>query len=117
LYACVRPVRYFEGVPSPVKEPGKLDIVIFRENTEDVYAGIEWKAGTAEARKLLGYVNNELLPENKRLRHIDLMGVGVKPISAFGSKRLIRRAIQHAIAKGKKSVTLVHKGNIMKFTE
>jgi isocitrate dehydrogenase len=117
LYACVRPVRYFEGVPSPVKEPGKLDIIIFRENTEDVYAGIEWKAGTPEARKLLAFINSELLPENKRLGHTDVMGVGVKPISAFGSKRLVRRAIQHAVAKGRKSVTLVHKGNIMKYTE
>jgi isocitrate dehydrogenase len=117
LYACVRPVRYFEGVPSPMKEPGKLDVVIFRENTEDVYAGIEWKAGTPEAKKLLAFLNAELLPEKKRLGHTDEMGVGVKPMSAFGSKRLIKRAIQHAINKGKRSVTLVHKGNIMKFTE
>jgi isocitrate dehydrogenase len=117
LYACVRPVRYFNGVPSPMKEPGKLDVVIFRENTEDVYAGIEWKAGSAEAQKLLDYLNREMLPEKKRLKHTDVMGVGVKPMSAFGSKRLIKRAIDHALAKGKKSVTLVHKGNIMKFTE
>jgi isocitrate dehydrogenase len=117
LYCCVRPVQYFEGVPSPVKEPGKLDVVIFRENTEDVYAGIEWKAGTAEAKKLLEYLNRELLPEKKRLGHLDEMGVGVKPMSAFGSKRLVKRAIQFAIAKKKSSVTLVHKGNIMKFTE
>ncbi len=117
LYACVRPVRYFNGVPSPMKEPGKLDVVIFRENTEDVYAGIEWKAGSAEAQKLLDYLNREMLPEKKRLEHTDVMGVGVKPMSAFGSKRLIKRAIDHALAKGKKSVTLVHKGNIMKFTE
>ena len=117
LYACVRPVRYFNGVPSPMKEPGKLDVVIFRENTEDVYAGIEWKAGSPEALKLLDYLNREMLPEKKRLKHTDLMGVGVKPMSAFGSKRLIKRAIDHALAKGKKSVTLVHKGNIMKFTE
>jgi isocitrate dehydrogenase len=117
LYACVRPVRYFEGVPSPMKEPGKLDVTIFRENTEDVYAGIEWKAGSAEAKKLLAFLNAELLPEKKRLGHTDEMGVGVKPISAFGSKRLVKRAIQYAIAKGKRSVTLVHKGNIMKFTE
>src|SRR5215813_1288221 len=117
LYACVRPVRYFDGVPSPMKEPGKLDVVIFRENTEDVYAGIEWKAGSAEAQKLLGFLNREMLPQKKRLKHTDVMGVGVKPMSAFGSKRLIKRAIEHALAKGKKSVTLVHKGNIMKFTE
>jgi len=117
LYACVRPVRYFNGVPSPMKEPGRLDVVIFRENTEDVYAGIEWKAGSAEAQKLLDYLNREMLPEKKRLKHTEEMGVGVKPMSAFGSKRLIKRAIDHALAKGKKSVTLVHKGNIMKFTE
>jgi isocitrate dehydrogenase len=117
LYACVRPVRYFDGVPSPVKDPGKLDVIIFRENTEDVYAGIEWKAGSPEAKKLLEYLNREMLPEKKRLKHIDDMGVGIKPMSSFGSKRLIKRAIQHAIDKGKKSVTLVHKGNIMKFTE
>src|SRR5215813_4648709 len=117
LYACVRPVRYFDGVPSPMKEPGKLDVVIFRENTEDVYAGIEFKAGTAEAKKLLGFLNAEMLPEKKRLHHTDDMGVGVKPMSSFGSKRLIKRAIQHAIAKKLPSVTLVHKGNIMKFTE
>src|SRR5215470_3026409 len=117
LYACVRPVRYFPGVPSPMKEPGKLDVVIFRENTEDVYAGIEWKAGSPEARKLLDFLNREMLSEKKRLGHTEEMGVGVKPMSAFGSKRLIKRAIDHALAKGKKSVTLVHKGNIMKFTE
>jgi len=117
LYTCVRPVRYFDGVPSPMKEPGRLNVIIFRENTEDVYAGIEWKAGTPEARKLLDYLNRELLPEKKRLRHTEEMGVGIKPMSAFGSKRLIKRAIEYAIAKGKKSVTLVHKGNIMKYTE
>ena len=117
LYACLRPVRYFTGVPSPMKEPGKLDVIIFRENTEDVYAGIEWKAGSAEARKLLEFLNREMLPEKKRLQHTEEMGVGIKPMSAFGSKRLIKRAIQHAIDKGKKSVTLVHKGNIMKYTE
>jgi isocitrate dehydrogenase len=117
LYACVRPVRYFEGVPSPMKEPGKLDVVIFRENTEDVYAGIEWKAGSPEARKLLDFLNRELLPEKKHLAHLDEMGVGIKPMSAFGSKRLIKRAVQYALAKKKGSVTLVHKGNIMKYTE
>src|SRR5512138_34092 len=90
LYACVRPVRYFEGVPSPMKEPGKLDVTIFRENTEDVYAGIEWKAGTPEARKLLDFLNREMLPEKKRLAHTEMMGVGVKPMSAFGSKRLVK---------------------------
>jgi isocitrate dehydrogenase len=117
LYACLRPVRYFEGVPSPMKEPGKLDVMIFRENTEDVYAGIEFKAGSDEAKKLLAFLNTEMLPEKKRLRHTEEMGVGVKPMSAFGSKRLIKRAIQFAVAKKLPSVTLVHKGNIMKFTE
>jgi len=117
LYCCVRPVRWFPGVPSPMKEPGKLDVVIFRENTEDVYAGIEWKAGTPEARKLLDFLNRELLPEKKRLGHLDEMGVGIKPMSAFGCKRLVKRAIQFALARKKPSVTLVHKGNIMKFTE
>jgi len=117
LYCCVRPVRYFPGVPSPMKDPGKLDVVIFRENTEDVYAGIEFKAGAPEARKLLDFLNAELLPEKKRLKHTEEMGVGVKPMSAFGSKRLVRRAIQHALAKKLPNVTLVHKGNIMKFTE
>src|SRR5262245_35615014 len=101
LYACVRPVRWFEGVPSPVKEPARLDVVIFGENTEDVYAGIEWKAGTAEARKLLDFLNREMLPEKKQLKHTDVMGVGLKPMSAFGSKRLIKRALHYALAKKK----------------
>jgi isocitrate dehydrogenase len=112
LYACVRPVRYFDGVPSPVKEPGKLDVVIFRENTEDVYSGIEFKAGTPEADKLISYIGTEL---GKSIRQGS--GIGIKPMSEFGSQRLIRRAVRYALAKGKKSVTLVHKGNIMKFTE
>ncbi|MSP16831.1 MAG: isocitrate dehydrogenase (NADP(+)) [Myxococcales bacterium] len=116
LYACVRPVRWFPGVPSPVKEPQKLDVVIFRENTEDVYAGIEWKAGSPEAQRLLEFVN-ALLPERKRLKDVHQIGVGVKPMSEQGSKRLVRRAIRWAEAKNKSSVTLVHKGNIMKFTE
>jgi len=116
LYACVRPVRYFEGTPSPMKEPGKLDVVIFRENTEDIYAGIEWKAGTLEARKVLEFV--ESVPHTgKRLDHLDETGVGIKPISKPGSQRLIRRAIRYAMAKKLPSVTIVHKGNIMKFTE
>ncbi len=113
LYACVRPVRYFEGVPSPVKEPGKLDVVIFRENTEDVYAGIEWKSGTPEAEKVIAFLRKELGVTAIR----DQSGIGIKPMSALGSKRLVRRAIQYAIDHGKASVTLVHKGNIMKFTE
>src|SRR5262249_45125597 len=117
LYCCVRPVRYFDGVPSPMKEPDRLDGGLFPQETEDVYAGIEFKAGTDEAKKLLGFLNAEMLPEKKRLRHTDVMGVGVKPMSAFGSKRLVKRAIQHALAKKLPSVTLVHKGNIMKFTE
>ncbi len=112
LYACVRPVRWFTGVPSPVKEPEKLDVVIFRENTEDVYAGIEFKAGSEEANALIEFVRTRL---KKEIRPES--GVGIKPMSAFGSQRLVRRAIAYAIAQGKPSVTLVHKGNIMKFTE
>ncbi len=112
LYACVRPVRYFDGVPSPVKSPEKLNVVIFRENTEDVYAGIEYKKGTPEAKKLIAFLEKEL---GKKVRKDS--GIGIKPMSVFGSKRLVRRAIQYAIDKGKKSVTLMHKGNIMKFTE
>jgi isocitrate dehydrogenase len=116
LYACVRPVRYFAGTPSPMKEPEKLDVVIFRENTEDIYAGIEWKAGTPEARKLLDFVAT--LPHSgKQLDHLDETGVGIKPISRPGSQRLIRRAIRYALDKRLPSVTIVHKGNIMKFTE
>lgn len=112
LYACVRPVRYFDGVPSPVKSPEKLNVVIFRENTEDVYAGIEYKKGSPEAKKIIAFLEKEL---GKKVRKDS--GIGIKPMSAFGSKRLVRRAIQYAIDKGKKSVTLMHKGNIMKFTE
>ncbi len=112
LYACVRPVRWFEGVPSPVKEPAKLNVIIFRENTEDVYAGIEWKAGSPEARKVIGFLNGEM---GRSIREDS--GIGIKPISPFATKRLVRRAIREAIARGKESVTLVHKGNIMKFTE
>lgn len=112
LYACVRPVRWFTGVPSPVKEPEKLDVVIFRENTEDVYAGIEFKAGSKEANALIEFTRTQL---KKEIRPES--GVGIKPMSAFGSQRLVRRAIAYAIAQGKPSVTLVHKGNIMKFTE
>jgi isocitrate dehydrogenase len=112
LYVCMRPVRYFQGVPSPVKHPEKLDVVIFRENIEDVYAGIEWKQGTPEARKVIDFLNKEM---GKNIREDS--GIGIKPISVTGSKRLIRRAIQYAIENGRKSVTLVHKGNIQKFTE
>jgi isocitrate dehydrogenase len=112
LYACIRPVRYFEGVGAPVKEPEKVNIVIFRENTEDVYAGIEWKAGSPEAEKLGAYLRKEF---NSQIR--EKSALGIKPMSEFGSKRLVEMAIRYAIEKCKESVTLVHKGNIMKFTE
>ena len=112
LYACVRPVRFLKGTPSPVKRPEKLDIVIFRENTEDVYAGIEWKQGTDEVKKVIDFLNSEM---GKNIREDS--GIGVKPISITGSKRLVRGAIKYAIKRDRKSVTLVHKGNIMKFTE
>jgi isocitrate dehydrogenase len=112
LYACIRPVRYFEGVGAPVKEPQKVNIVIFRENTEDVYAGIEWKAGSPEAEKLAAFLRKEFKSDIR-----EKSAIGIKPMSEFGSKRLVAMAIQYAIAKCKESVTLVHKGNIMKFTE
>ncbi|HUD74547.1 MAG TPA: NADP-dependent isocitrate dehydrogenase, partial [Terracidiphilus sp.] len=116
LYACVRPVKYYQGVPSPVKHPEKLDIVIFRENTEDVYAGIEFKEGSADAGRLIDFLNNDLLAQTKKRVRAD-SGVGIKPISIFGSKRLVRYAIRAALEAGRKTVTLVHKGNIQKFTE
>jgi len=116
LYACVRPVKYYQGVPSPVKHPEKLDIVIFRENTEDVYAGIEFKEGSPDAARLLDFLNNDLLSKTKKKLRAD-SGVGIKPISIFGSKRLVRYAIRAALDSGRKVVTLVHKGNIQKFTE
>jgi len=112
LYACIRPVRYFEGVGAPVKEPENVDIVIFRENTEDVYAGIEWKAGSPEAERIADYLRKEYKSEIR-----EKSALGVKPMSEFGSKRLVEMAIRHAIANDRESVTLVHKGNIMKFTE
>mgnify|MGYP001218753586 CR=1 FL=1 len=112
LYACVRPVRWFQGVPSPVTEPQNLNIVIFRENTEDVYAGIEFKEGSEDAKALIEFLRTRV----KTYVRLD-SGVGIKLMSAFGSKRLVRRAIAYAIAQGKPSVTIVHKGNIMKFTE
>ena len=112
LYACVRPVRYFTGTPSPVRRPEQMDVVIFRENTEDVYAGIEWEQGSPQARQLLDYLSTSF---GKRIRRDS--GLGIKPISITGSKRLVRMAIRYAIENGRKSVTLVHKGNIMKFTE
>jgi isocitrate dehydrogenase len=116
LYACVRPVRYFAGVPSPVRHPERMNVVIFRENTEDVYAGIEWKSGTPEVKKLIDFLNNEMLKGGKKRIRED-SGVGIKPMSPTGTKRLVRRAIQHAIENKRRIVTLVHKGNIQKFTE
>src|SRR5579863_6269198 len=116
LYACVRPVKYYQGVPSPVKHPEQVDIVIFRENTEDVYSGIEFKQGTAEAAKLISFLNDDMLKGSKKKVRAD-SGVGIKPISIFGTKRLVRYAIKHALETGRKTVTLVHKGNIQKFTE
>ena len=112
LYACVRPVRWINGTPSPVKNPEKMDVVLFRENTEDVYSGVEYESGTDEANELIKILQTKF-GANVR----DLSGVGIKPISAFGTKRLVRKAIQYAIDNGRKTVTLVHKGNIMKFTE
>jgi isocitrate dehydrogenase len=112
LYACVRPVRYFAGTPAPVTHPERMNVVIFRENTEDVYAGIEWAQGTPEAQKVIEFLTKEM---GKRIRPDS--GIGIKPISEFGTKRLVRMAIQYAIANGRKTVTIVHKGNIMKFTE
>jgi isocitrate dehydrogenase len=116
LYACVRPVKYYQGVPSPVKHPELVNIVIFRENTEDVYSGIEFKEGSPEASKLISFLNDEMLKGGKKKVRTD-SGVGIKPISIFGTKRLVRYAIRHALESGRKTVTLVHKGNIQKFTE
>jgi len=116
LDACDRPVKYYQGVPSPVKHPEKVDIVIFRENTEDVYSGIEFKEGSEDAAKLLDFLNNNLLAKTKKKIRND-SGLGIKPISIFGTKRLVRYAIRHALESGRKTVTLVHKGNIQKFTE
>lgn len=115
LYVCQRPVRWFEGVPSPVKEPGKVDMCIFRENSEDIYAGIEWRAGTDEAKKVIDFMRNEM--GVTKIRFPEDCGIGVKPVSKEGTKRLVIKAIQYAIDQDKDSVTLVHKGNIMKFTE
>ena len=115
LYCCVRPVRWFEGVPSPVKEPGLVDMVIYRENSEDIYAGIEWKAGTPEVKKVIAFLQDEM--GVTKIRFPETSGIGVKPVSSEGTKRLVRAAIKFAIEDKRKSVTLVHKGNIMKFTE
>ena len=115
LYTCLRPVRWFEGVPSPVREPHKTNMVIFRENAEDIYAGIEWKAGTAEADKVIAFLQNEM--GVTKIRFPQQCGIGVKPVSEEGSKRLVRRALQYTVDQDLPSLTLVHKGNIMKFTE
>ena len=112
LYACVRPVKHYSGVPSPVKEPEKVDMVLFRENTEDVYSGVEFVSGSEESGKLVSFLKDEL---GKQIRPDS--GIGIKPVSPFGTKRLVRKAVEYAIAQGRSSVTLVHKGNIMKFTE
>ena len=115
LYVCLRPVRYFEGVPSPVKRPQDVNTVIFRENTEDIYAGIEWQAGSPEAKKLLHFLQTEM--GVKKIRFPETSGLGIKPVSREGTERLVRAAVQYALKKKRKSLTLVHKGNIMKFTE
>lgn len=115
LYVCLRPVRYFTGVPSPVKHPEKTDMVVFRENTEDIYAGIEWSSGSPEAQKVIDFLQNEM--GVSKIRFPETSAIGIKPVSKEGSERLVRAAIEYAIANNRKSVTLVHKGNIMKFTE
>ncbi|MGL6146532.1 MAG: NADP-dependent isocitrate dehydrogenase [Macrococcoides caseolyticum] len=115
LFTCLRPVRYFEGVPSPVKRPEDTDMVIFRENTEDIYAGIEFKEGSEEVKKVIDFLQNEMGAKN--IRFPETSGIGIKPVSKEGTERLVRAAINYALTEGRKSVTLVHKGNIMKFTE
>jgi isocitrate dehydrogenase len=115
LYLCLRPVRYYEGTPSPLKEPEKTDMVIFRENSEDIYAGIEWEAGSAEVKKVINFLQEEM--GVRKIRFPETSGIGVKPVSEDGTRRLVRRALQYAIDQDRSSVTLVHKGNIMKFTE
>jgi isocitrate dehydrogenase len=115
LYVCLRPVRYFDGVPSPVKHPELVDMVIFRENTEDIYAGIEYQEGSAEVKKVIEFLQKEM--GVNKIRFPETSGIGIKPVSEEGSKRLVRSAVEYAIKHGRKSVTLVHKGNIMKFTE
>ncbi|WP_423357590.1 NADP-dependent isocitrate dehydrogenase [Pseudomonas citronellolis] len=115
LYVCLRPVRWFEGVPSPVKKPGDVDMVIFRENSEDIYAGVEWKAGSPEAEKVIKFLTEEM--GVKKIRFTENCGIGIKPVSRDGTRRLVRKALQYAVDNDRSSVTLVHKGNIMKFTE
>src|SRR5437762_7820105 len=117
LYVCLRPVRWFAGVPSPVKCPEKVDMVIFRENTEDIYAGIEFEQGSEANKKFLALFKEAFPKEYSKIRFPDTTGIGVKPVSREGSERLIRSALQYAIANKRKSLTLVHKGNIMKYTE
>jgi isocitrate dehydrogenase len=117
LYVCLRPVRWFAGVPSPVKHPEKVDMVIFRENTEDIYAGIEFAAGSPEATKLLAFLGAEFPKEYAKIRFPGSSGIGIKPVSEEGTERLVRAAIDYALTNGRKSVTFVHKGNIMKYTE
>ncbi|WP_374348791.1 NADP-dependent isocitrate dehydrogenase [Chitinimonas sp.] len=115
LYTCLRPVRYFTGVPSPLKRPDLTDMVIFRENTEDIYAGIEWMSGSEQVKKVIGFLQTEM--GVKKIRFPETSSIGIKPVSKEGTERLVRKAIQYAIDNGRKSVTIVHKGNIMKFTE
>ncbi|BCR24480.1 NADP-dependent isocitrate dehydrogenase [Aquipseudomonas alcaligenes] len=115
LYVCQRPVRWFEGVPSPVKKPGDVDMCIFRENSEDIYAGVEWKAGSPEAEKVIKFLTEEM--GVKKIRFTENCGIGIKPVSLEGTKRLVRKALQYAVDNDRSSVTIVHKGNIMKFTE
>ncbi|WP_153115319.1 NADP-dependent isocitrate dehydrogenase [Rhodocyclus tenuis] len=115
LYQCVRPVRYFKGVPSPLKDPSKTDMVIYRENTEDIYAGIEWQAGSDACRKVIDFLQNEM--GVRKIRFPETSGIGIKPVSREGTERLVRAAIKYAIANKRRSVTIVHKGNIMKYTE
>jgi isocitrate dehydrogenase len=121
LYVCLRPVQYFQGVPSPVKHPEKVNMVIFRENTEDIYAGIDYQAGSPEARKILDFLQRELPAAYRKIRFgadaPDQVGVGLKPVSRPGTERLVRAALAYAVRHQRRSVTLVHKGNIMKFTE
>src|SRR5699024_7808419 len=115
LFTCLRPVRYFNGVPSPVKHPEDVDMAIFRENTEDIYAGIEWQEGTPEVKKVIDFLQNEM--DVKKIRFPETSGIGIQPVSEEGTKRLVRSAIDYALNEKRKNVTLVHKGNIMKFTE
>src|SRR5512140_1028262 len=117
LYVCLRPVRWYKGVPSPVKSPQKIDMVIFRENTEDIYCGIEFQAGTDDAKKVLAFLKDNFPQQYKKIRFPETTGLGIKPVSKEGTERLVKSAIEYALANKRKSVTIVHKGNIMKYTE